>query len=153
MKEPKPEDNNNPFNVSMTQLKDILDVPTTYEEAYYHQNPWCRARWREAIQLELNKMYALKVWHTVQKSDVPKDRRCIKNKWVFDVKRTGRFRARLVACGYSQIPGVDFQDFYSPVVNDAVFRIVVILQILWGLTAVIIDVETAFLHGELKESI
>jgi Reverse transcriptase (RNA-dependent DNA polymerase) len=72
---------------------------------------------------------------------------------VFDVKRTGRFPARLVACRYSQNPGVDFQDFYSSIVNDAVFRIVVILQILWGLTAIIIDVETAFLHGELKESI
>jgi Reverse transcriptase (RNA-dependent DNA polymerase) len=72
---------------------------------------------------------------------------------VFDIKRTGIFRARLVACGYSQIPGVDFQDYYSPVVNDAVFRIVIILQILWNLSSVIIDVETAFLHGDLNESI
>jgi Reverse transcriptase (RNA-dependent DNA polymerase) len=70
----------------------------------------------------------------------------------FDIKRTGIFQARLVACGYSQIPGVDFQDYYSPVVNDAVFRIVIILQILWKLTSVIVDVETAFLHGEHNES-
>jgi Reverse transcriptase (RNA-dependent DNA polymerase) len=76
-----------------------------------------------------------------------------KNRWVFDIKRTGVFRARLVACGYSQIPGVDFEEYYSPVVNDSVFRIVIILQIIFGLSSHIIDIETDFLHGTLKESI
>jgi hypothetical protein len=33
----------------------------------------------------------------------------------------------LIACGYSQVPGIDFQDFYSPVVNDAVICIIIIL--------------------------
>ena len=137
----------------MSQLKDILTVPSTYEEAYYHNDEWCKSRWRAAIKLELDKMAQYKVWHVVPKSAVPKDRRLIKSKWVFDIKRTGIFRARLVACGYSQIPGIDFDEYYSPVVNDAVFRIIIILQILWGLTAVIIDIETAFLHGDLNESI
>jgi Reverse transcriptase (RNA-dependent DNA polymerase) len=146
-------ENENPFDVQMTQLKDILETPTNYEEAYYHEDPWCRARWRAAIKLELDKMSLLKVWHAVDKATVPKDRRLIKNKWVFDIKRTGVFCARLVACGYSQIPGIDFQESYSPVVNDAVFRIIIILQIIWKLPAVIIDIETAFLHGELNESI
>jgi hypothetical protein len=152
MMEPK-DQINNPYKVPMSQLKDILEVPTTYEEAFYNQDTWCRQRWRDAITLELNKMKMLKVWHTVQKSSIPKDRKCIKNRWVFDIKRTGVFRACLVACGYSQVPGIDFQDFYSPVVNDAVFRIIIILQLMWNLTAVIIDVETAFLHGDLSESI
>ena len=143
----------NPFKVPMSQLKDILTVPSTYEEAFYHNDEWCKQRWRAAIKLELDKMAQYKVWHVVNKSSVPKDRRLIKNKWVFDIKRTGIFRARLVACGYSQIPGIDFEDYYSPVVNDAVFRIVIILQIIWNLKAVIIDIETAFLHGELNESI
>jgi hypothetical protein len=98
-------------------------------------------------------MSLIKVWHTVDKSVIPSNRRLIKKKWVFDIKRTGIFRARLVACGYSQIPGIDFQDFYNPVVNDAVFRILIIVQLLWGLTAVIIDIETAFLHGDLDEDI
>jgi Reverse transcriptase (RNA-dependent DNA polymerase) len=98
-------------------------------------------------------MQQLQVWHPVNKTEVPPNRRLIKHRWVFDIKRTGIFRARLVACGYSQIPGVDFQDFYSPVVNDAVFRILIILQLTWHLTAVIIDIETAFLHGNLDESI
>ncbi|MCP4746748.1 MAG: hypothetical protein GY874_11505, partial [Desulfobacteraceae bacterium] len=40
----------------------------------------------------------------------------MKSKWVFKVKRNGVFRPRLVACGYSKIPGEDFTENYSPVV-------------------------------------
>jgi Reverse transcriptase (RNA-dependent DNA polymerase) len=143
----------NPYNAPNAQLKDILHTPSTYEEAFYHQDEWCRMRWRTAITLELNKMNALKVWHPINFSDIPEGRKPIKCKWVFDIKRNGIFRARLVACGYSQIPGIDFEEYYAPVVNDAVFRIVIIIQLLWGLKSVIMDVETAFLHGDLKEDI
>ena len=41
---------------------------------------------------------------------------------VFKVKRNGVYHARLVAKGFSQIPGVEFTDNYSPVVNDVTFR-------------------------------
>jgi Reverse transcriptase (RNA-dependent DNA polymerase) len=58
-----------------------------------------------------------------------------------------------VACGYSQKPGVDFQESYSLVINDVVFRILIVLQMIWGLTAALLDVEVAFLNGELDEKI
>jgi Reverse transcriptase (RNA-dependent DNA polymerase) len=78
---------------------------------------------------------------------------CIKFRWVFEIKRDGTFRARLVACGYSQKPGVDFQELYSPVINDTVLQIVVIYQMVKRLIAVLLDVEVAFLHGDLNEII
>ena len=59
----------------------------------------------------------------------------------------------MVACGYSQIPGVDFTEHFAPVVNDVSFRIMLIAEIKWQLTSKIIDVETAFLHGNLDEEI
>ena len=77
----------------------------------------------------------------------------MKNKWVFKIKRNGVFRARLVACGYSQVPGVDFTDFYSPVINDVTFRIIIVVMMLNKLEARIINIETAFLEGELNEEI
>ena len=77
----------------------------------------------------------------------------VKHKWVFDIKRNGIFRARLVACGYSQKPGIDFTDTYSPVVNDAVFRLLIVIQLLFQLVCMITDVETAFLNGDLPEEI
>jgi Reverse transcriptase (RNA-dependent DNA polymerase) len=54
----------------------------------------------------------------------------IKYMWVFDIKRDGTFRARLVASGYSQVPGVDFQELYSPVINNVVFWILIMWQII-----------------------
>jgi hypothetical protein len=147
------EESGNPFLVDSSQLKDIIPLPYNYEQAWYAQHPWSRAKWRDAITLELNKMKDLKVWHAIKKNQVPTGCKCIKNKWVFDIKRNGTFRARLVACGYSQTPGIDFQDYYAPVINNVVFRIMIILQITYKLQAVIIDVETAFLHGDLSEEI
>jgi Reverse transcriptase (RNA-dependent DNA polymerase) len=59
------------------------------------------------------------------------------------------FRARLVACGYSQVPAVDFNEIFAPVVNDVSFRIMLIAKLIWDLQASIVDVEMAFLHGDL----
>ena len=44
--------------------------------------------------------------------------KCIKNKWIFKIKHNGVYQVHLVAHGYSQVPGVDFSENYSPVVND-----------------------------------
>jgi Reverse transcriptase (RNA-dependent DNA polymerase) len=70
--------------------------------------------------------------------------------WVFKVKRDGTFRARLGGCGYSQKPGINFQESCSPVINDLVLWIVVFNQMVKRLIAVLLDVEVAFLHGDLK---
>jgi hypothetical protein len=82
------------------------------------------------------------VWEVMKKQDIPQDRRTIKCKWIFKIKRNGVFRARLVACGYSQIPGVDFNESFAPVVNDVNFRIILTAKMLWDLQASIVDVET-----------
>ena len=63
------------------------------------------------------------------------------------------FRARLVACGYSQIPGVDYSANYSPVINDITFRMLLLTMMYFGLSGKIVDVETAFLYGDLEEEI
>jgi hypothetical protein len=59
----------------------------------------------------------------------------------------------LVACGYSQIPGVNFNKSFAPVLNDVSFRIILTAKLLWDLQASIVNVETAFLHGNLQEEI
>ena len=65
------------------------------------------------------------------------------------------FRARLVACGYSQQPGIDFTKSYSPVINDSVFRciIIIVIELIPGIVSKFIDIETSFLNGELEEEI
>ena len=60
---------------------------------------------------------------------------------------------RLVACGYSQIPGVDFTDSFAPVINDVSWRILLIVKMLMRHDAKIVDVETAFPFGDLDEEV
>jgi Reverse transcriptase (RNA-dependent DNA polymerase) len=91
-------------------------------------------------------MESKKIWETIKKEVVPVGRRTIKCKWIFKIKRNGTFRARLVACGYSQIPGTDFNETFAPVISNVSFRIMLIAKLIWGLQASIVDLETAFLR-------
>ena len=74
-------------------------------------------------------------------------------KWVFKIKRDGTYRARLVALGYTQIPGVDYTDNFAPVAHDASFRIALARVMVENLDSLVVDVETAFLYGEIDEEI
>jgi hypothetical protein len=134
-------------------FKDKYDIPKNFNEAWNHPDPFQQKLWRDAIRKELRKMIEMKVFRNVKRNTIPKDKRCVKHRWVFDIKRNGTFRARLVACGYSQIPGIDFTDAFSPVTNDVTFRILIIYAIVMKLDIRLIDVETAFLHGVLDEVI
>ena len=93
------------------------------------------------------------VWRKVKRSSVPSERRVIGNRWVFKLKGNGVYCARLVGLGYAQIPGVDHQDNFSPVLVDVTFRVVIVILLVCGPMAEIVDVETDFLYGELEEEI
>ena len=134
------------------ELKGML--PTSYNEAWNHPDGKFRERWRIGIKKELKSLVEVrKVWRVVKLSSIPKGRRLVKSKWIFDIKRSGLFKVRLVACGYTQIPGVDFTESYAPVINDVSWRILIIAMIVQKLEAKIIDVSTAFLYGDLDENI
>lgn len=93
------------------------------------------------------------VWRVIKRASIQRGRRLVKLKWVFNVKRTGLFKVRLIACGYSQVLGVDFTESHAPVINDVSWCILIIAMFVWKLNAKIIDVLTAFLHGDLEEDI
>ena len=119
------------------------------EGPWHHPDENERRLWREAIKAEFRSMIKRGVWRKVKRSTIPNGKRCVKCKWVFKIKRDGRHKARLVACGYSQVPGVNFEESYAPVLNDVAFRIILIAAIVWKLDIKVIDIETAFLHGDL----
>ena len=93
------------------------------------------------------------VWFKMLKVKKPEGRTLVKSKWVFKIKRNETYRARLVACGYSQIPGVEFAENYSPVINDVTFRIMLVMMMMKNWDAKIIDTVTVFLEGDLDEEI
>ena len=90
---------------------------------------------------------------SIKRSEMAEGRRCVKHKWVMEIKRSGRFRARLVACGYSQVAGVDFTDIHSPVKNDSTLKMLIVVLMILRYAFCLIDIETAFLTGELEEEI
>ena len=76
--------------------------PKTFNQAWNHPDPVQRAKLCEGIRKEFDDMKKRSVWVVKKRSEMLSNRRLVKCKWVFKIKRNGVFRARLVACRYSQ---------------------------------------------------
>ena len=80
------------------------------------------------------------------------------HKWVFVRKRNEkneiiRYKARLVAQGFSQMPGVDYEETYSPVMDGITFRFLIAMAASNKLDMQLMDVITAYLYGLLENDI
>ena len=79
-------------------------------------------------------------------------------KWVFVCKRNEnneivRYKARLVAQGFSQRSGIDYEETYSPVVDATTLRYLMNLAIHENLSMRLMDVVIAYLYGSLEKDI
>ena len=88
------------------------DEPTNYEEAMMSPDS---AKWLEAMKFEMRSMYENKLWTLI---DLPIDRRAIEIKWIFKRKMDADssvtiYKARIVAKGFRQVQGVDYDDILS----------------------------------------
>ena len=82
----------------------------------------------------------------------------VTNRWVFRLKHNpdgtvNRYKARLVARGFQQLPGLDFSETYSPVIKPSTIRIIFTLAALHAWPIHQVDVNNAFLHGTLNEQV
>lgn len=126
--------------------------PVTYNEVLNDENS---EQSKTAMQKEVNSLIENETWQLV---DLPKNRKSIKSKWVFKLKRDdsgniSRFKARLVAKGCSQTYGIDYKEVYSPVVRYSSIRFIIALAVKNGLKIYQMDAITAFLQGDLTEDI
>ena len=72
-----------------------------------------KEEWRQACIEEISALKKRSVFELVT---LPNGFKPIRNRWVFDIKSDGRKRVRLVAKGFSQIEGIDYNELFSPVV-------------------------------------
>lgn len=112
-------------------------------------------QWVAAMQTEMDALHHLETWTLVPR---PSDRTIVKCRWVYAVKRTitglvERYRARLVAKGFSQKAGVDFDETFSPVVKYDSLRIILSIAAAENLDLFQFNVSSAFRYGELNEEI
>lgn len=126
--------------------------PNTLKEAMTSPNA---KEWKEAANLEYESLLENDTWDLV---DLPKDCKAIGTKWVFKVKhhsdgRVERYKCRLVAKGYSQIHGTDYDETFSPVVRFSSIRTLLSFAVQNNLKVHQMDVVRAFLNGHLEEEI
>ena len=64
-----------------------------------------------------------------------------------------RYKARIVAQGFTQRPGVDFNETYSPVMSEIMFQYLISLAVQKRLSMQLMDVVTAYLYGSLDSDL
>nr|GEV19453.1 uncharacterized mitochondrial protein AtMg00810-like [Tanacetum cinerariifolium] len=149
----------------------------TYYQPYPHEKKWTKDHplykiisdlkpsvptralrdvdWVSAMQEELNQFARLKVWRLVPRT---KGKFVIKTKWIFKNKKDEsslviRNKARLVAVGYSQQEGIDYDETFGPVARIEAIRLFLACAAHKDFTVFQMDVKTAFLNGIIKEEV
>ncbi|MCQ7222035.1 DDE-type integrase/transposase/recombinase [Salmonella enterica] len=130
----------------------IEDEPTSYQEAVMSPDS---EKWLEAMRSEMDSMYTNQVWTLV---DPPEGVKPIGCKWVFKRKtdmegHTHTYKGRLVAKGFKQIHGIDYDETFSPVAMFKSIRIMLAIAAYHDYEIWQMDVKTAFLNGNLLEDV
>jgi hypothetical protein len=125
----------------------LSPVPKTFRSALADRN------WRSAMEDEHRALLQNNTWDLVPR---PPRANVITGKWIFKHKFQSdgsleRYKARWVLHGFTQRPGVDFDETFSPVVKPATVRTVLSLALSRRWPIHQLDVKNAFLHGNLTE--
>jgi hypothetical protein len=138
----------------LEEEEETLGLITTEEPASLEaalSNP----AWRSAMEAELKSIEANATWSP---SSLPKGHRAIDMKWVFKVKQDPsgavvKHKVRLVAKGYAQWQGVDFDEVFAPVARMETVRLLLALAAHSKWEVHHMDVKSAFLNGVLTEEV
>ncbi|GJU27976.1 putative ribonuclease H-like domain-containing protein [Tanacetum coccineum] len=111
--------------------------------------------WIEAMQKEFLQFKLQEVWTLVE---LPNGKRAIGTKWVFKNKKDEKGimiknKARLVAQGYTQEEGIDYDEVFAPVARIEAIRLFLAYASFKDFVVYQMDVKSAFLYGKIKEEV
>ena len=131
-------------------LPNISNVHEWHYRDLIHFHEAAQKEWKAACYEELESLDKRDVFEL---TDLPNSHKTIGCRWVFDIKCDGHKKARLVAQGFSQVEGVDYNKLFLPVVHFESVHLMLTLAALhnWYMTGV--DVCTAYFYGKLDEEI
>lgn len=127
----------------------LSPVPRTYRAALADPN------WRAAMEDEYSALLANRTWDLVPR---PSGANIVTGKWLFKHKfqadgSLDRYKARWVLRGFTQRPGIDFDETFSPIVKPTTVHTVLSLAVSRDWPIHQLDVKNAFLHGTLQETV
>ncbi|GJY91400.1 retrotransposon protein, putative, ty1-copia subclass [Tanacetum coccineum] len=112
-------------------------------------------KWLNAMNVEMQSMKDNEVWVLVE---LPPNGKTVGNNWVYKKKTNmdgavHTYKARLMAKGYTQTPGIDYEETFSPVADIRAIRILIAMAAYYNYEIWQMDVKTAFLNGYLNEEV
>lgn len=129
----------------------IEEVPMNYRDVFGRED---EKDWLAAMDDELNSLNENNTWQIINK---PPNAKLLSTRWVFKIKDESpncrKYKARLVAKGFLQKEGIDYAETYAPVARMPTIRLVLALAVQFGYVTRHLDVTTAFLYGELEETV
>jgi hypothetical protein len=147
-------------------LKSIQQLPPSCSAVLLDTDPEPRTRaeamrspeateWDSAMKEEHKSLVDNDTWDVVPR---PRNRKVLKSRWVFKRKRDAqnkvkRYKARGVGKGFTQVHGLDFDETYASVVKSPSYRLFFALQAKLGMKCRQIDIQTAFLNGDLEHEV
>jgi hypothetical protein len=143
--------------LSVEEINNILsleqpETPQTYQEAMRCEDA---SEWKKSIQEEHQSLKQHQTFKIVPRTN---NMKIIKAKYVFKIKQDEegkpvRFKTRLVAKGYTQTQGIDFFETFAPTLRHDSLRFLLSMAAQNNFVVQHLDVQTAFLNGELQEEI
>ncbi|KAL0370961.1 UNVERIFIED_CONTAM: Retrovirus-related Pol polyprotein from transposon RE2 [Sesamum angustifolium] len=133
------------FSVSLSSVS----IPNTYCEALRHP------AWKMAMDNEMSALVSRGTWELVE---VPPNVDIVACRWVFTLKFRAdgtleRYKARLLAKGFTQTYGVDYFETFSPVARFNSIRVLFSLAVNLSWPMYQMDIKNAFLYGDLNETV
>jgi hypothetical protein len=127
----------------------IDSKPSTFEEASKHQV------WKDSMIEENDSILKNDIWAVVPR---PCGKLVVTSKWLYKIKHAAdgsieKYKARFVACGFSQKEGIDYDEIFAPIARYTSIWIIISLSAVFGGKLHQMDVKTAFLNDEVEQEV